>query len=153
MQLSVHPPNKFLQTHATELLPHWSQPIASVLVVLQQCECPLWERTPATETDKNRLRDRFLQLAQPLVSQLQQKGYLATAFDPRTGWPFGSAAGSLALDHVAVIKSTLHYPTSHSGGCQVLLHPIWQSAVYPAILLTSAPPQHLQALISAQTVS
>lgn len=47
---------------------------------------------------------------------------------------------------VDAFETLLRWKTSSAGGCRVLLHPSWGSAVYPASLFTKAP---LPALVPA----
>ncbi|MGA7932972.1 MAG: methylmalonic aciduria and homocystinuria type D protein [Kovacikia sp.] len=148
MQYSVHAPSQFICTHLDRLLPDWSSPVLSVLVVLQPCSCDLVKKTSIAEAQKQRLRQNFLQFGYRVASQLQQKGHLAEVFDPRTGLPLLSQAGQLRLDDVAIVRSCLGYQTMDSAGCLVILHPLWGSSVYPSTLLSAAAPE-VVALVSA----
>lgn len=138
LQYSIHPPSKFIKTHLDQLLPSWSAPVSSVLIVIQPCELALVDRTVETEIHKFQLRQKVTELGDKIVTQLQQDGYFADLFDPRTGLPMFSVSGQLRLDDVAVIRSTLGYSVLNRGGCRTIEHPIWGSAVYPSILVTSA---------------
>lgn len=146
MQHSVHPPSSFIRTFTNQLLPSWSDSVKSVLIVLQPSDCDLLEQTPITEQKKQRLRQRFLEWGKSTADRLHQMGYAADLFDPRTGLPILSLAGSLRLDDVAVVQSCLGYPTCDRCGCSVILHPTWGSAVYPSILVSSAPPIKVESL-------
>ncbi|MBD2092804.1 methylmalonic aciduria and homocystinuria type D protein [Microcoleus sp. FACHB-1515] len=140
MQCTVHTPNAYLCTHQAALLPDWQQPVASVLVVLQPCPISLFDRTTETEVYKDLLRQQFLQFGESIVRLLQRQSHHATRFDPRTGLPIDATAGTLRLHDVAVVRSLLGYDTLDCGGCLTIVHPQWQGAVYPATLLSSAPP-------------
>ena len=133
-------------SHRAELLPDWTVPIASVLVVLQYCPVPLCEVTPQTQHYKNKLRASFLDLAQSLVHQIQLQGYCAEPFDPKTGYPYHSRPGSLSLDDVAVIASVLGYPCLVSGDCRLIQHPIWGDGVFPSVIVCTAPSEILEAV-------
>lgn len=146
MQYSVHAPSQFICKHLGGLLPDWSSPAASVLVVLQPCPSPLLTRTPTTEDQKRKLRQRFLQFGYRVAAQLQQLGHLADVFDPRTGLPLLSQPGSLRLDDVAVVQAVLGYEALHSHGCSVILHPVWGDSVYPSTLLSSAAPSLVESV-------
>lgn len=139
VQWFVCVPNGFMQTEWVRLLPSWTAPVTSVVIVLQQSPAPLTRRSSAREADKAVLRKRFLQWGSELVHQLQMDGYLADLFDPKTGLPQFSPPGSLTLDDVAVVRSLLHYPVRGCGNCWVVSHPVWGEAVYPATILSSAP--------------
>lgn len=149
MQYSIHPPSLYILQHQSQLLPDWSLPIQSVLIVLQPCPIILLDRTVETEACKDQQRQRFLDLSQAIAARLRQLGHLATAFDPRTGLPVHDRAGDLYLDHVAVVRSLLGYAKISSGNCSVILHPLWGGAVYPSVLLASAASQVVEVAVEA----
>lgn len=68
------------------------------------------------------------------------RGYLSDLIDPRTGYPQLSRPGEIPHDDTAVVQALLGFPVMHNT-CSVLEHPSWGSAVYPGILMSSAPPQ------------
>jgi hypothetical protein len=147
MQCSVHPPNPFICTHQALLLPDWKRPVASVLVVLQPCPVSLFDRTVQTEVYKDLLRQRFLDFGTAIARQLQQQHHHAAVFDPRSGLPLDGSAGTLRLHDVAVVRSLLGYDTIDCGGCLSIVHPLWSGAVYPATLLSSAPPAEVERIM------
>lgn len=144
MECFAHVPSPFIYKHFHRLLPDWPCPAASVLIVLQPCAWDLSEHTPQTEHQKQQLRQRFLQFGYRVATKLQTLGYLADVFDPRTGLPLFSQPGQIHLDDVAVVQFCLGYSTLERQGCSILLHPLWGSAVYPSILLSSATPPILE---------
>lgn len=147
MQYSVHSPSEFIRRHAHQLLPNWSCSVRSVLVVLQRCQVELQQKTIATEFHKRQLRQRSLEFGQMIILRLHKLGYQAELFDPKTGMPILSQPGKLTLDDVAVVRACLGYPITEREGCSIILHPAWGSAVYPAILLSSAHPAVLAGVI------
>jgi len=150
-QYSVHPPSRFLCSHQNQLLPDWSCPARSMLIVLQPCDCDLLERSPKADVQKRRLRRQFLQVGYAIAAQITQRGYAAAIFDPRTGLPLLSRPGTLRLDDVAIVRAALGYPSIHSHGCSILLHPNWGYAVYPSTLIASIEPALLtQILVSME---
>ncbi len=150
MQCSLHSPSRFIQTHRAKLLPEWSQPVRSVLLVLQPSPIPLIPQTPDTEAHKQALRQRFLDFGDTIVQQLQHQGYLAALFDPQTGWPLGSRSGSYRLDDVAVVRACLGYDTAVVANCAMLIHPTWGQAVYPATVVSSATAAEIAAIAALQ---
>uniref|UniRef100_B8HSJ6 Methylmalonic aciduria and homocystinuria type D protein n=1 Tax=Cyanothece sp. (strain PCC 7425 / ATCC 29141) TaxID=395961 RepID=B8HSJ6_CYAP4 len=146
-QYSIHSPTTFLEQHLAQLLPDWWLPIVTVLVVLQKSPIPLLEKTAATEQAKEWLRQHLLFLLTTVAEQLKQQGYASDVFDPRTGFPLCSQPGCLPLDHIAVVQTTLGYPTQRLGGCRVIDHPDWKTAVYPAILVSTAPPPTVEQVL------
>jgi hypothetical protein len=144
MQYFVHAPSSFIYTYSKQLLPSWSNPISSVLIVLQRCQFEMLDRTPATVQGKDQLRQQFLDLGNRIALQLKEMNYLSDVFDPKTGFPTLSPPGQLQLDDVAVVRTILGFETITSGGCAIALHPTWKEAVYPAILVSSAHPAVLK---------
>lgn len=148
MLCSVHAPNAYICKYGAQLLPGWSEPVASVLVVLQSCQQPFLERTPATEQKKAWLRDQFLAFGSQVALELQSRGYQADLFDPRTGLPLMSPPGDKHLDDVALVQAVLGYETSDRNGCSLVLHPTLGAAVYPSTLVSSAPPSVLESVVN-----
>lgn len=146
LNYSVHPPSDYVLRHQLRLLPAWPRPIASVLVILQPSQMALLERSPDTEQEKEKLRSHFLELGRAIAQTLQQQGYLAEIFDPRTGRPVFSEQGTLPIDDVAVVRTALGYSTDRCGNCRVILHPTLGTAVYPSTLVSSAPVAVLRAI-------
>lgn len=133
----------YLQTHFHQFLPQWDVAAESVLIVLQRVPEPLCVTTPRIDSYKQHCRHRFLIWAEQIASQLQTQGYRCDIFDPRTGQPMLSQPGERCLDDAAVVQACLRYDLKPCGDCCVIDHPEWGSAVYPSILITSAPPEIL----------
>ena len=149
MQYSVHSPPEFIRTNLGQLLPSWSLPVLSVLVVLQLCQIPLFDRTVETELSKNQLRQQFIEFGDNIVLKLRTMGHLADIFDPRTGQPLSSPPGQLRLSDVKVVHSTLGYCINDTGPCSMVVHPIWGTSVYPSTLVSSAPPQVMDDVVGS----
>jgi hypothetical protein len=148
MQYSVHPPSEFIYQHSHKLLPDWSHPIRSIVVVLQPADRELTECCPETDRQKQVLRSQFLSFGLKVTELLRQQGHLADLFDPKTGLPILSESGSLRLDDVAVVRSTLGYATKAIGNCFTVIHPHWGSAVYPSILMSSASREFVELTVA-----
>ena len=148
IQYSVHQPSEFICQNCEKLLPNWSAPIQSIVVVLQPSQVELIEQTPEAETQKHRLRSRFLNFGLKVAQHLQTLGHLVELFDPRTGFPVLSPAGSIRLDDVAVVRSSLGYETAQVGHCYTVLHPDWGSAVYPSIVISSADRSVVESVVN-----
>lgn len=125
--------------HQHELLPSWTQPIGTVVIVLQKCSISLAQYNQQTQRCKHELRDRFFLIGQHIVQTLDTPHDQCEIFDPRTGLPLRSPHGSRRLDDVAVACSSLGYAAKKQGACATLIHPTWGDAVYPATLISTAP--------------
>jgi hypothetical protein len=140
LQYSIHRPSSYIHCHRVDLLPDWQVSVSSLMVILQTCPVSLYEATAATEYQKRRLRRRSLCLVKKLITSLQDAGYAADGFDPRTGKPFYSRPGLLTLDDVAVVQAVLGYPLVASGDCHLIKHPVWGCCVFPTVLVSEATP-------------
>jgi Methylmalonic aciduria and homocystinuria type D protein len=143
LQYSIHRPSSYIHCHRVDLLPDWQVSVSSLMVILQTCPVSLYEATAATEYQKRRLRRRSLCLVKKLITSLQDVGYAADGFDPRTGKPFYSRPGLLTLDDVAVVQAVLGYPLVASGDCHLIKHPVWGCFVFPTVLVSEASPEKL----------
>lgn len=149
IQYCVQPPTGFVAHHQQQILPDWRLPIGSVLVLLQRAPIALLDRTAETEVCKDQLRERCLGWGEGVGAVLRQSAHCSAMFDPRTGLPIDTRAGTLRLDDVAVVRSILGYATLQQGGCATILHPDWGSAVYPSVLLSSASPLAVEQVVRA----
>ncbi|NET08836.1 MAG: methylmalonic aciduria and homocystinuria type D protein [Symploca sp. SIO2B6] len=146
MEYSIHPPSPFIEQHWQRLLPDWSTPVLSLLIILQRSPVCLIHDTSTSEQSKQYLRDRFIQLAQPIVEYLNQHRHRAEIFDPQTGFPYSSPHHRTPLNDVAVVHASLGYRLEQHGHCYCLLHPIWGTSVYPSIVMATVPPPLLHRL-------
>jgi hypothetical protein len=119
-----------------------------VVVVLQQSKYPLLEITADTETEKERLREKFMRFGCDVAFNLRDRGYVTDLIDPRTGYPLLSHPGPVPHDDTAVAKALLDYPVIKNKCC-VLVHPQWGAAVYPSVLLSAASPEIIASVIKA----
>ncbi|MEO0376025.1 MAG: methylmalonic aciduria and homocystinuria type D protein [Cyanobacteria bacterium P01_A01_bin.17] len=148
IEYSAHLPSPFITSHLEQLLPDWPVPVLSVLVVMQHSQVALLERNPETERQKQKLRRQFIHFGQQVSDSLLQIGHCTELFDPKTGQPLLSQPGQMTLDDVAVVQATLGYPLVETGGCWLIEHPEWGTAVFPAVLMSSAEPEVVVAIAS-----
>jgi hypothetical protein len=118
------------------------------VIVLQQSQYELVERTPPVEREKERLREKFMRFGFDVAFNLRDRGFLSNLIDPRTGYPLLSPPGEIPHDDTAVVKALLGFPIIRNR-CRVLEHPLWGTAVYPSTLLTSAPPKIIKPLLKS----
>ncbi len=146
--MSVHPPSPFIVQNLERVLPGWNLPVLWVVIVLQQSQYELVERTPPVEREKERLREKFMRFGFDVAFNLRDRGFLSNLIDPRTGYPLLSPPGEIPHDDTAVVKALLGFPIIRNR-CRVLEHPLWGTAVYPSTLLTSAPPKIIKPLLKS----
>jgi hypothetical protein len=148
VQISIHPPSQYICANCERILPDWkNQPFFWVVIVLQQSHYELVEFTPEIETEKQRLREKFMRFGCDVAFNMRDRGYLTDLIDPRTGYPLLSRTGSIPHDDIAVVTALLNYPVMRNR-CRVLVHPDWGMAVYPAILISAASPAIIEWFIA-----
>jgi hypothetical protein len=149
VQISIHNPSQYICANCEQILPDWTQQqFLWVVVVLQQSKYPLLEITADTETEKERLREKFMRFGCDVAFNLRDRGYVTDLIDPRTGYPLLSHPGPVPHDDTAVAKALLDYPVIKNKCC-VLVHPQWGAAVYPSVLLSAASPEIIASVIKA----
>ncbi|MGB3616152.1 MAG: hypothetical protein WBA10_20330 [Elainellaceae cyanobacterium] len=142
VEWSVHPPTDYILRYWSTLLPAWTEPVGSVLVLLQQAPLPLVGQSACVSFAKAQLRDRALSLGTGVAIALRHQGYPTALFDPKTGCPVAYPQGK-PLNDVAVAQQLLGYSAARDGRCTCLNHPQWGVAVYPTTLLSTALPQEI----------
>ncbi len=147
VQISIHNPSQYICANCERILPDWQQqPFLWVVVVLQQSQHQLEEKTAMVEREKERLREKFLRFGCDLAFNLRDRGYLTDLIDPRTGYPLLSHPGAIPHDDTAVVRALLSYPVIKNRCC-VLVHPEWGTAVYPSTLVSEAPPSIIELVV------
>jgi hypothetical protein len=146
VEISAHRPSLFITENLERVLPGWNLPHLWVVIVLQQAQYELVRTTPQVEQEKERLRERFMRFGFDVVFNLRDRGFLSNLIDPRTGYPLLTPPGEIRHDDTAVVKALLGLPVIRNR-CRVLKHPTWGTAVYPSILLTSAPPKVIKPVL------
>jgi hypothetical protein len=153
LEYSAHVPSEFIASHLDQLLPDWLGPVLSVLIVMQRCQVALIERNLETEAQKQQLRRQFITFARQVSQCLESLGHKTEIFDPKTGRPLLSQPGSITLDDVALVQAILGYPLVQTGGCWLVKHPTWDTAVFPAVLMSSAEPDVVVAIANQINLS
>lgn len=155
VQISIHYPTAYIAANRERIFPDWkNQSTLWMIVVLQQSLYPLIKSTPAIELEKQRLRKSFMKFGLELAFTLEDvtpptlkpQKYRTDIIDPRTGYPLLSRPGETPHDDTATVKALLNYPIIYNR-CRVLVHPHWGTAVYPGIMISTAPPQEIMAVI------
>ena len=151
VQISIHPPSQFICANLERILPDWNFSDLWVVVVLQQSRYELVEIAPHVEREKERLREKFMRFGCEVAFNLRDRGFLADLIDPRTGYPLLSHPGEIPHDDTAVVKALLGFPVIHNT-CRLLRHPIWGTAVYPSVFMSSAPPAILKSVLKSVAI-
>ena len=104
---------------------------------------PLYERTCEKCKTKGgapeKLSEADLTLyKEQICKKITENGHFADYIDPCSGLP-SNGDGNKVYGEVDGFELLCSYKTSDAGGCKVLLHPSWASAVYPASIFSTAP--------------
>ena len=140
--------NAYVRQHLPRLVPAWSPDEVWAIFLLQQAVASLGEVTPATTAEKQRLRREFITFGFALAFALQTQGFMTEVFDPRSAFPLLSPPGELRHNDVRA-AANLPAMQIQPGLCPMLVHPLWGTAVYPATILTAAPPLACQTVLEA----
>lgn len=110
-------------------------------------ELVIWGARVAAEKDA--LLERFAAWASAVCDELGSGGWWADYVDPCSGLTVRTRGGAV-YPEVDAFETLLKWRTATAGGCKVLSHPRWGTAVYPATLLAAAPlPVLLRAMAKA----
>ena len=150
VEVYIAQPTPFVKENLEKMLPDWTLPQAWVVIVLQKAQFPLSTRSNIVEQEKQRLREQFMRFGVEVAFDLKEKGELADLIDPRSGQPLLSHPGVLNHDDVKVVSTLLGLKTT-PGDCTCMIHPQWGKAVYPSVMLSSANPETIKAVIKTAT--
>lgn len=136
----------FVTQNLKRLLPECNNQNPWTILILQQSQLPLINSTLEAQSEKNRLRNQFINLSQIIVKKLNDQGCFSDFFDPMIGYPVLSHRGDITHDDVAVVQALLGYPVIQNH-CSALIHPLWKTAVYPGVLMTTAISENIQSIV------
>lgn len=142
-QFSLHTAPLTVQRELTAILPALAtlnQPDRPLLILptFQPSAAALTTFTADSEREKNRLLESFSGFARALCQHLTGRGYFADYIDPCTGHPALTPSGGAVYSEVDGASALLRYRMEQAGNCNVILHPTWGSACYPASCVTNA---------------
>jgi Methylmalonic aciduria and homocystinuria type D protein len=147
VQVCLARPHQFMIDNQQQLLPDWDTPVTYIIILLQQSRFSLKELSSDVAQEKDNLRTKFIRFGCDLIFSLKDHNYPSDLFDPRTGYPLLTRQGKITLDDNAVVETALGYPLTSYHNCSLLTHPIWENAVYPSTVVTSAPLEILTPII------
>ena len=101
------------------------------------------------DIEKDFCLERFVDFAKRVTDALRAGGYWCDYIDPCSGLSMINRDSQHVYGEVDALVTLLNYQTTNSGCCQVVLHPTWGSAVYPASLFAKAPVSALRDAIAS----
>lgn len=137
-EYSAHTLTASLLRDVVPVFPLAPPPPLVVVPTLQRSSVALTAYGAAEAAEKDRLQGVFFAWAAAMRDALAATGHWGDGTDPATGAALFGDEAALYSD-VPAIARLLRYPTLDAGGCTILLHPEWGTAVYPATFFTNAP--------------
>ncbi|ELR16371.1 protein c2orf25, mitochondrial, putative [Acanthamoeba castellanii str. Neff] len=122
-----------------------------VVITFQPSRTDLIDWSDEAAQDKDLLLENFVAWGRNVCEQLRRDGHWADLSDPCSGHPVIGDRGGLTYCDTSGIELLLPYDRIQVGSCEVVSHPQWRTAVYPATLFTSAPYELLQAALLAHS--
>lgn len=107
----------------------------------------------AVEDEKDRLLASFTDWALVVCERLGAGGYWADFADPMTAMPARGPSGPGGYSEVEGFEVLLGYRVQNVGCCKIILHPKWQSRIYPATLFTTAPAAAVRAALQGSVLA
>ncbi len=148
IEIYSYPPTQFIIDHTSDLLPTWKRIPNSILIILLYAKLPLEIINQDSQTEKQRLKQEFLQLGNQLKYSLHKENCFIEIIEPQEGKPINSNNATINFDMIAIIHQILGFNYYHTKqGCKVLNHPIQKTAIYPSILISDTDPIDINNLL------
>lgn len=139
IEIYIKSPTLFMMDHWAKLLPNWKITPQTIVLVLLKSQFPLDREGKFIKLEKDRLLKHFLILGESFYVASERRGFLTEIISPKDGTPQYSPQGTLIFDLVAAVHYSLGFDFFRTvKGCKVLKHPVWQTAVYPGLFLSTA---------------
>jgi hypothetical protein len=103
----------------------------------------------SVEEEKDRLLNAFMEFARPFCQNVIDAGFWADYIDPCSGLPMLTENCNKVYSEVDGMECCLGYKSYNAGFCKILMHPKWQSAVYPASIFVCAPRRFVLELLQS----
>ena len=141
-------PSDFIQQHWQQLLPHWSNPPQTLLLVCFHSSENLSLENKAVQREKDRLWQAFHHCTQGLSLVAQTQGICLEAICPKTGLAVQAPSPALVFDLVHLFHDRLGFAWQRTDqGCKVFHHPRWGPACYPGLLISPDQGDRVTALV------
>jgi hypothetical protein len=152
VEIYIKFPTPFMVDNWKILLPDWKVSPQTMALVLMNSPFPLDSEGEFIEQEKDRLLRQFFALGEAFNLASCKRGFLTEIVSPKDGTPQYSGKGKLIFDLVATVHHSLGFGFSRTvKGCKVLEHPVWQTAIYPGLLLSGATFLEVKSILSDKT--
>lgn len=110
-----------------------------MVITFQPSKCDLVDWSDEAAQEKDLLLEIFFEWGKRVCATLSGMGHWADLSDPCSGYPVIGERGGMAYVETLGAELLLPYERIQVGGCEVVSHPRWRTAAYPATLFTTAP--------------
>ncbi|KAI8987213.1 methylmalonic aciduria and homocystinuria type D protein [Pilobolus umbonatus] len=142
-EYSVYKPSvRFLRDFDTILPTLTEKQMSDLLVVpvVQRCTHDMVGISTEVNHERDIKLEVFVDWGKRVVDRIKSIGMWADIMDPASGYPIFSEAGPTPYPDVqGTHMLSTRYDVHNIGCCHILLHPQWNSHVYPSTLFTTAP--------------
>ena len=147
-ELYLCSPTVFINQNWFDLLPDWSNPPQTLIILCLQANCNLELTEKAIADEKDRLFDAFQEVAKVMENLAQQNQILIESICPKSGFSNHAQAGNLLFDLVSILHECLGFNFKRTDqGCKILSHPQWQQAIYPGLLISDVKRDRVAPLV------
>ena len=138
---------EYIIQHHQDLLPDWILPPKSIVFVFFQCQIPLdGSNLSQEDLEKQRSWQMACELGEVFRQCCQEQNVMSEVICPKTGYPLYSRRGSKSFHLSALITRFLRSFRGDDHPCNVI-HPQWQKAVYPSLMLSSGSKSEMEIII------
>jgi hypothetical protein len=148
VEFSVHELPRAMRRDLALVMP--SRDVSRMVAVLaaQRSRVDLTNWGAEAAAEKDLLLERFAAWAGRVLARLAARGFANGDFiDPCSGLPANTRGCTVVWPEVDAFETLQRgrYRALSAGGCRIVAHPEWGTAVYPASLLCEAPLAEIEA--------
>lgn len=150
VEIYLKSPTPFMVDNWGKLLPDWQVPPQTIVLVLLNSRFPLDREGELIESEKDRLLKQFMEWGKSFYLMSHEQGFLTEIICPKAGIPQYSKKGEAHFDLVATVHHSLRFNFSRTvKGCKTLVHPRWDTAVYPGLFLSRTTAVAVESILTA----
>ncbi len=139
--------DKYINCNLEKLLPDWLEPPQTIIFIFFQCKfCLDGSNLEEEQIEKNRLLSKFSQLGSSFYNACKNQRIISEIICPKDGFPQYSRKGTDIFSIQAIVTRHLPQFKKENNRCG-LIHPDWDKAVYPCLMLSLAEEEQITPII------
>jgi hypothetical protein len=144
-EYSIHHLPPVARRHCCQVFPEFTiDEHTLVIPTVQRTVYDIIQYGAPVEREKNVCLERFYAWGHQvrdfiLKSSTPTASYWCDLIDPCSGFPVVSRHGPTLYSEVDGLQTLLQYKQAKVGACHIVVHPQWESYMYPATVFTNAP--------------